>query len=214
MAKERRSRHLSEIFLDRWSATRGPLFDEPAAAVCRILAVCVIHRARREATDRVIRIRAARVLDEALRAVPDSNAPATKENRARANMALVDVRRLLREAPPGEDLVQPLAEILARASTAEIDEIEMLRIFALAELLAATLDAEAWELKLRAARTLLARTRDAARKVGRPDSKTADANPKTPPTQEVVHEHEHVQVHDSDPRSTAQTYECRSTGPP
>ncbi|MCB0220976.1 MAG: hypothetical protein KDH09_14865 [Chrysiogenetes bacterium] len=214
MAKEPRERLLSEIFLDKWSATRGPLFDEPAAAVCRILAVCAAHRARREATDRVIRIRAARVLDEALRVVPDSNLPATNETRARVNMALVDVNRLLREAPPDEGLVTPLAKILARASAREVDEIEVLRIFALAELLAAALEADTWEVRLRAARTLIARTRDAARRVGRASSEATDASPKTPPAEEVVHEHVHVQVHDSDPRSTAQTYECRSTGPP
>lgn len=214
MAKEQRERLLSEIFLDKWSATRGPLFDEPAAAVCRIMAVCEAHRARREAADRVVRIRAARILDEALRAVPDSNQPASKEHRARVNMALVDVNRLLREAPPGEELVKPLAKILAAASATEIDEIEVLRIFALAELLAAALEADTWEVRLRAARTLLARTRDAARRVGRPRSKAADADPKTPPAEEVVHEHVHVQVHDSETHPTQQAYECRSTGPP
>ena len=86
----------------------------------------------------------------------------------------------------------------------------------LAEQLAAVLQGESSLLQLRAARTLLAMTRDAARKVGRerPDAAQQDASPKAPPAQEVVHEHEHVHVHDSGTHPTQQAYECRAASPP
>lgn len=162
-----KGRPIYESFFEEWSRTRGPLFDYPPEAICRILAICAVHHIRHDAPERELRIRAARVLDEALTHVPDANIPASRETRARVNMGLVDIQRLLRDAPDEEDLVRPLAKILGIAAGC-VNEIELLRILALAELLAAVFDAERLSVRLRAARTLIARTRDAARRVGRP----------------------------------------------
>lgn len=213
MAKAPAERLLSEIFFEKWSRTRGPLFDEPASAICRILAVCEVHRARREAPDRGLRVRAARILDEALREERDSNLPAAPEKRARANLGLVDVERLLREAPPGEDLVAPIAKILAVAARAE-DEIAVIRHFALAELLAAVLDADTWEIRLRAARTLIARTRDAARRLGQSEADStgkddAPSDDKAPLPAARPDDAGAGRDFAGDP-----AYECRGTGPP
>ena len=59
---------LADHFLEEWSATRGPLFEDPREAVCRILAIETAAHLSRLATERVVRLRAARVLGEAVAA--------------------------------------------------------------------------------------------------------------------------------------------------
>ena len=206
---------LADHFLEEWSATRGPLFEDPREAVCRILAIETVAHLSRLAPGRTVRLRAARVLGEALVPVADSNRPAGKEQRARVNMALVDIKRAYRKAGHYRDITPVFEKLLHRAAF-EKDLTGQLRTRALAEQLAAVLQGESSLLQLRAARTLLAMTRDAARKVGRerPDAAQQDASPKAPPAQEVVHEHEHVHVHDSGTHPTQQAYECRAAGPP
>ncbi|MCB0220348.1 MAG: hypothetical protein KDH09_11685 [Chrysiogenetes bacterium] len=206
---------LADHFLEEWSATRGPLFEDPREAVCRILAIETVAHLSRLAPGRTVRLRAARVLGEALVPVADSNRPAGKEQRARVNMALVDIKRAYRKAGHYRDITPVFEKLLHRAAF-EKDLTGQLRTRALAEQLAAVLQGESSLLQLRAARTLLAMTRDAARKVGRerPDAAQQDASPKAPPAQEVVHEHEHVHVHDSGTHPTQQAYECRAASPP
>ncbi|MCB0218521.1 MAG: hypothetical protein KDH09_02400 [Chrysiogenetes bacterium] len=209
MAKEQRF-SLSDHFLDEWSRTRGPLFEDPRAAVCRIRALVMVSTVCNRAPDRQLRMRAARVLDEALAEVPDSSRPATNEQRARANMALVDINRLNRESGICTDMTAGLVEILNKAGN--VTSVEgQLKSHAWAQLLAAVIEGEGPEIQLRAARTLLARTRDAARRVGRPSSEATDDSPKTPPAEEVVHEHVHV--HDSESHPTQPAYECRADSP-
>ena len=158
---------LAEHFLEEWSATRGPLFEDPREAVCRILALEVVAHLSRLAAERTVRLRAARVLGEALAPVADSSKPATKEQRARVNLAIVDIRRARRKAGHYQDAT-PLFEALLHRAAFEKDLTAQLRTRALAEHLAAVLQGESSLLQLRAARTILARTRDAARRVGRP----------------------------------------------
>lgn len=218
MSEETRSPNFSEVLLEKWSRTRGPLFEDPAGAICRILAVCEVSDVCRNAPDRAVRIRAARILDEALQPLPDSNRPATKEQHARVSMGLVDVARVVREGPDDGNLVKALARILASSSEkpSELDLAGMVRYFALAELLAAAVDEDSWEISLRAARTLIARTRDAARRVGREqaDSDEGDDYPEGESASQGPPEI----TGNAGPSPSRQRYECAGTrsgaGPP
>lgn len=162
----RRDGDIEAFYLAHWSRTRGPLLKNTRAAVCRILALAEVTRLARTAGDASLRVRAARVWDEALAEVDDSNLPATGADHARASAALVDVRRFIREIWWDEDAAAELVEIFLRHSPGG-SPMEQMRHYAWAELLAAALLAKDEALRLRAARTLLARTRDAARRVGR-----------------------------------------------
>lgn len=218
MSKETRSLDFSEVLFEKWSRTRGPLFEDPAGTICRIFAVCEVNYICRRAPDRAVRIRAARVLDEALRSLPDSNRPATKEQHARVSMGLVDVARVLRQGPEDGDLVKALARILASSSEkpSELDPASMAHYFALAELLAAAVDDHSWEISLRAARTLIARTRDAARRVGR-EQADSDEGDECPEGESASQGPPEI-AGNAGPSPSRQQYECTGTrsgtGPP
>lgn len=158
---------LGDHLLDEWAATRGPLFEDPRAAVCRIFAVMLAGSACRSTEPRDLRLRAARLLEQALAPVRPSNRPATNEQRARANMALVDIRRTCRAAKYWEDITDELEGILSRAAPGR-GLTEQIRTRAWAEHLAAIVQGENSAIRLRAARTVLARTADAYRRVGPP----------------------------------------------
>ena len=211
-----RMRALSEVLLEKWSRTRGPLFARPSDAVCRILAIREVDHARSRGPERALRIRAARILHEALAEVPASNRPATREQHARVNMALVDIERALREPPEERKLVQSFAKILAIADGhgRDFNKADVIGYLALAELLAAATEDDSWELSLRAARTLLARTRDAARRVGAPAAETPQSNEPQSVPDETEPE---AAGDDSSPHPTRQHYECAAAsgaGPP
>lgn len=165
---------LEAFYLEHWSRTRGPLFENPRAAVCRILALAEVTRLSRAGTDPSLRVRASRIWDEALAEVADSKCPATGRAHAQVSAALVDVRRLMRELISGEDAAAELVEIFVRHVPGG-HPMEQMRHYAWAELLAATLRSADESLRLRAARTLLARTRDLARQVGREEPEQIDA---------------------------------------
>ena len=200
---------LADHFLDEWSRTRGPLFADPRAAVCRIWALLIVSAACDQAPGRGLRMRAARVLDEALSEVPDSNHPATSDQRARANMALVDINRLNRESGVCTDMSAGLCEILNKAGKVTSVE-DQLKSRALAQLLAAVIEGEEAEIQLRAARTLLARTRDAARRVGRPAQPGSSEDKKRQSETDPPAPDERG---DTGFPPTQQSYECRADSP-
>ncbi|MCB0220395.1 MAG: hypothetical protein KDH09_11920 [Chrysiogenetes bacterium] len=169
-------RGLERHYLEIYGRIRGPLFENPRAVVCRVIALSAVSRLCRAGTERSLRVRAARVLDEALAEVPDSNRPATGEAFARASAALVDVSRAVRGWHEGQDLPGTFVEIFAR-HCGKLGEIEHMRHYAWGELLAAIFLTGDDALCLRAARTLLSRTRSEARKVGyeRPIEKDPEA---------------------------------------
>lgn len=203
---------LAEHFLEEWSATRGPLFEDPRAAACRILALETVAHLSRLAPERTVRLRASRILGEALTPLPDSNRPAGREQRARVNMALIDIKRAYRKAGHYRDITPVFEKLLHRAAF-EKDLTGQLRTRALAEQLAAVLQGESSLLQLRAARTLLAMTRDAARRVGRPaqpdlakekDAPAGKAPPKAPSG--------YVPPPPSSTTPTQQSYACAGGG--
>lgn len=205
---------LYESIWRKWSRTRGPLYENPAEAICRILALCEVNAARARAPGRPLRVRAARILDEALAPVADSKRPATNDQRARANQGLVDISRLMRESSPGKDRFKQIALILVRAGQGrrDLDELDVVRYFALAELLIAALEDDCWEISLRAARTLLALTRDAYRRVGRPASNDSPEHTPSPPQPggpALAEGNDAGGVH----RPPQQPYDCRAENP-
>lgn len=164
--------------LHQWSRVRGPLFDEPRSVVCRILALTAAGALAHDSDDPDLRLRASRVVDEALGTLPDSNRPSSRAGHARACALLVDVRRLLRAAADERELAEGLRDLFEDtcdghyrtgrpAGYADIDLGEVLRCVSWGQMLASTLMGEDPARRLRAARSLLARTRDAWRRMGR-----------------------------------------------
>ena len=164
--------------LRQWSRTRGPLFDEPRSVVCRILALTVAGSLCTDAEDPDLQLRAARVVDEALVIPADANFPSTRAGHARACALLVDVRRLLRAAEDERALALGLRDLFEDTRDGhyrtgpipdcdDVSRDEVLRCISWGRLLAAALMSENESRRLRAARSLLARTRDAWRRLGR-----------------------------------------------
>jgi hypothetical protein len=160
-------RSAEEYFLHEWCAARGPLFASPRVVVCRAIAIAEVLRICRASTDIDVAARASRVFDEAMREVPPSNNPAGGEAFAAASAALADVSRMGRTLSWEDDLHGALADYFAAHRGAGDEGFDHLRGYAWGRLLAAIFLSRNEALRLRAARTLLAWTRDDARKVGR-----------------------------------------------
>ena len=226
MAKSDRPPLMGDELLENWSRTRGPLLDDPRAAVCRIFAVLAAQAVCEQCPEQGVRVRAARVLEEALSEVPDSNRPASREAHARTSALLVDARRLMRRHHDPETLARDLARLFLGGRD---DGLESLRCLAWAELLAAVARARSADVQLRAARTLIARTRDAARQVGRKrpaaneqhaeeNSRKGDAaarkNPAARPGGSGKENPPMPPPSSGDARPPAPAYACSGTSPP
>lgn len=209
-------RGLEHYYLEIFGRTRGPLFENPRSVICRVIALSVVTRLCRAGGERALRVRAARVFDEALAEVPDSNSPATGEDWARACAAFADISRAVRGYREGQDLPGALVEIFAR-HCGKRGELEHMRHYAWAELLAAVLLSGDDALCLRAARTLLARTRDEARKVGPP----IEDDPEAREVLDAIRAERGVQDDPEDAPAPGGNgvpweggYECSGAGPP
>lgn len=157
-------RELPEFFLQHWQSTRGPLLEDPRAAVCRAIALGVVFNlSNGGARDRSTGVRAARAVKEHMRPCEPSKKPASGAAYAEACALLVDVRRALRE---GGD-VQGNVHMALRSHGPFLDIEAQFELTAWANLLVAAFDTEDENLRLRAARALLRWTGAEARKVGR-----------------------------------------------
>lgn len=168
--KEKVPRTLEEEYLEKWGRVRGPLFESPRVAVCRVVALCAALRIGRGGRGVALRMRAMRVVEEALREVPASKAPASGEAYARASAMMADVLRLGRSLSWEDDLAGTLAGYFAaerRKKDLDGEDFDHFRHYTWAELLCTLFLCRDDSLRLRAARSLLAWTRDDARKTGR-----------------------------------------------
>lgn len=170
---------LYEHYLNKWSRTRGPLFTNPILAICRICALVRAMHIASECPDEEVKLRALRVVSDALSEVPDSNMPAGRADRARVNLALVDIRRLMRDVDDSRNLLNDYLAIFQRA-LGSLDADDRIHAWVWANLLCALHQAESDALQLRAARTLLAKTRDLARRVGRVRPQSEKPPPASP----------------------------------
>lgn len=158
------TRELPEFFLQHWQGTRGPLLEDPRAAVCRAIALGVVFDlSNGGARDRSAGVRAARAVKEHMRPCEPSKMPASGAAYAEACALLVDVRRALRE---GGD-VQGNVHMALRSHGPFLDIEAQFELTAWANLLVAAFDVEDENLRLRAARALLRWTGAEARKLGR-----------------------------------------------
>lgn len=168
--KKSEPRSLEEEYLETWGRVRGPLFESPRVVVCRVLALTAALKIGRGGRGVGLRMRAMRVCEEAMREVPASKAPASGEAYARASAMMAEVMRLGRTLSWEDDLAGVLANYFAaerRKKDLDGEDFDHFRHYAWGELLCTLFLCTDDNLRLRAARSLLAWTRDDARKTGR-----------------------------------------------
>ena len=213
-------RGMERYYLEIYRNVRGPLFENPRAVVCRAIALTEVTCLCRAGGERDLRVRAARVFDEALTEVAPSNRPASAENWARACALLADISRALSNHTGGEDLPGAFVEAFKRHCGGR-GKLEHMRHYAWAELLAAIFLSRDDALRLRAARTLLARTRGDARKVGRerplekdPEACEVIADSRAEQEERAAGGQGNAVTGTRGEISWADAYECSGAGPP
>lgn len=159
---------LHAYYLKYWMRTRGPLFERARMAALRALAVGEVLVLSRIASDRRLRMRAARAMRAHQDAGTPSKSPATQAQFEAARKMCADLRRISREAAHLHFVRQGeiVADMLRKYDGEGRDEYDWQMDHGWAELICGVLFAREDAVRLRAAVTLLCWTDPDARKVG------------------------------------------------